>query len=220
MMKHYDYILFDYDGTVSASAEGVRYSLERTLREVGAPCPDLDDYTRYVGPPLEDTFIGLCGLDAQTMARAIPLYRTIYRTEGIYKNTLYDGIDALLDHLRAQGCRTALCTSKNETTAIGCIKRLGLEERFDAICGSSDDGLLRNKADLIPYALSALGCTDKSRAVMIGDTWFDAKGAAACGVDFIGVLYGYGTRETMAAYGAVGFADTPLMIEEILRDIG
>ena len=86
---------------------------------------------------------------------------------------------------------------------------------FDAVCGSTLDGSRKDKKDLIPYAVKALGGdfeADREKTLMIGDTWFDAKGARECDVDFIGVLYGYGTYESMKEQKAEMFAKTPLEI--------
>lgn len=212
-MRKYDCILFDLDGTLTESGVGVRMSIEHTMRVLGLPCPDLSDYTLYIGPPLEDTFRGLCAVPEALVQTAMQTYRDHYDEVGMANNRVYDGVLGVLDALRAEGCKLAVCTSKNEPVAEKVADELGLRAHIDAVCGSSLDGARKAKADLIPYAMAALGCGDKSRAVMIGDTWFDAEGAQLAGVDFIGVSYGYGTREGMERYGAVGFADSP---EEIL----
>ena len=212
-MRKYDCILFDLDGTLSASADGIRLSLEHALAALKLPCPDLSDYTLYIGPPLLDTFRGLCSVPEELVQQAMALYRYWYDYVGVRNNRLYDGVIELLDALRSAGCRTAICTSKNEPVAEKVADRLGLTDHINAICGSTLDGSRRAKADIIPYALDTLGCTDKSRAVMVGDTHFDASGAVAAGVDFIGVTYGYGTRESMAAVGATMFADSAKDVE-------
>ncbi len=211
-MKKYDYILFDLDGTLTESALGVRMSIEHTMKELGLRCPDLSDYTLYIGPPLEDTFRGMCNIPEELIPSAMQIYRDYYDIEGIRNNGVYDDVFELLDSLRRSGCRLAICTSKNEPVAERVCDTFELSGRVDAICGSSLDGSRKAKVDLIPYAMQVLGCTDKSRAVMIGDTYFDSDGAKAAGVDFIGVTYGYGTREAMERSGAVGFADSPLEI--------
>lgn len=208
-MHRYDYVLFDFDGTISRSAEGVRRCVELTLREMGRPCPDLSDYSRYIGPPLTMTFRELCGLSHEDSLRALPIYRRYYNRVGLEMNSFFDGVEATLRALRDAGLRMAVCTSKNEALALRSMQLIGADGYFDAVCGSCDDGSRKEKIDLIPYALQTLGCADRRRAVMIGDTHFDTAGAVACGVDFLGVLYGYGTRETMAAAGAEHFVDTP-----------
>lgn len=206
-MRKYDYVLFDLDGTLVESATGIRLSVEHAMRELSLPCPDLSDYTLYVGPPLEDTFRGLCSVPEELIGRALVIYRDYYDTAAQKTNRLYIGVKELLEELRDRGVKLALCTSKNESVARGVVELLGIDRLLDAVCGSTLDGSRRAKADIIPYSLKTLGCTDKSRAVMVGDTHFDARGAQLAGVDFIGVTYGYGTRESMEKFGASVFAD-------------
>ena len=187
-------------------------SIEHALKALSLPCPDLSDYTLYVGPPLQDTFRELCKVPEKLVQPAMVMYRDFYDDVGIRNNALYDGVIELLDKLRGEGCRVAICTSKNEPVAERVAESLGLIGHIDAICGSTLDGCRRAKKDIIPYALSTLGCTDKSRAVMVGDTHFDATGAVETGLDFIGVTYGYGSRESMEAVGGEVFADAPMEI--------
>lgn len=208
-MKKYDYLLFDLDGTLIESAEGVRVSLAHAMQELRLPCPDLSDYTRYVGPPLEDTFRGMCAVPEALIPAAMQAYRDYYNAVGQHTNRVFDGICDVLAALRGHGLRLAICTSKNEPVAERVAQTLGLSPYLDAVCGSALDGSRRAKADIIPYALDTLGCADKANALMIGDTDFDARGAQLAGVDFLGVTYGYGTKESMQACGAIGFADSP-----------
>ena len=208
-MKRYDAVLFDLDGTLTASAEGIRKCIELTMLELGKPCPDLSDYSKYIGPPLNRTFSLLCGLTDEEVARALPIYRAYYDVHGTKANRLFDGVEDVLAALRDEPIKTAVCTSKNERLARDVAALLGIGGYLDAVCGSCDDGTRKEKADLIPYALEALGGISPARAVMVGDTYFDTVGAVKCGVDFIGVLYGYGTRRTMEDSGAAVFAETP-----------
>ena len=215
-MKTYDCILFDFDGTISDSALGVRKCIELSLTEMGRPIPDLSDYSKYIGPPLTRTFEKLCGLSREESFAVLPIYRKYYNEVGVRENRMYDGIEDLLRSLKESGKKLAVCTSKNETLAVRCMQAIGAAPYFDAICGSKDDGSRKEKKDLIPYALSALGCTNKDKAVMIGDTYFDAEGARLCGVDFIGVLYGYGIEDTMREEGAAVFAASPADLQKML----
>ena len=216
MMKSYDCILFDFDGTLSDSALGVRRCIELTLQEMGRPSPDLSDFSKYVGPPLTRTFHKLCGLSYEESFLALPIYRKHYNEAGIYENRMYDGIEELLQALKESGRKLAVCTSKNEHLALKSMEIIGALPYFDAVCGSLDDGTRKEKRDLIPYALQALGCKDKKKAVMIGDTRFDAAGASDCQTDFIGVLYGYGSEMSMREAGAKTFADSPAALLSLL----
>ena len=208
-MKQYDAVLFDLDGTLSASAEGVRKCIELTLKQMGKPIPDLSDFSVFIGPPLDRTFAVLCGLGREGSLDALPIYRDFYDIYGTPMNRLYDGMGEVLHTLRRAGLKLAVCTSKNERLARDVTDLLGITDSFDAICGSLDSGARKEKVDLIPYALESLGGIDPHRAVMIGDTHFDVAGAVACGLSFIGVTYGYGTVETMRQAGAERFTDTP-----------
>ena len=208
-MKQYEAVLFDLDGTLSASAEGIKKCIELTMAELGKPCPELNDYSTYIGPPLNRTFRLLCGLSEEEVSLALPIYRGYYDIHGTAANRLYDGVTEVLERLKDSPVKTAVCTSKNERLARDVIAYLGIGSYLDAVCGSRDDGSRKEKPDLIPYALEVLGGVAPERAVMIGDTYFDTRGAVACGVDFIGVLYGYGVQKSMEEAGARSFAETP-----------
>lgn len=216
-MKNYEYILFDLDGTLIESAKSVEVSIAYAMQSLSLPCPDLSDYTKYVGPPLEDTMRGMCAVPEELIPRAMAIYRDYYDKEGQKTNRLFDGIVEMLSELRERGKKLAVCTSKNEPVAEMVCDQLGLTPYLHAICGSTLDGSRKAKADLIPYALKTLGCEDKALALMVGDTHFDARGAQLDGVDFLGVTYGYGTVESMKACGAIGFADNSAEISDLLR---
>lgn len=218
-MSKYKYVLFDLDGTVSESALGIRVSLEHAIKEIGKPLPDLDDYTLYIGPPLIDTFRNLCQFTEEESAQGVEIYRDYYDTYGKFKNKLYDGMKDVLTALRNQGTKLAVCTSKYEKFAEEIVELLGVSDYFDAVCGSTLDGSRKDKKDLIPYAVKTLGGdfdTERENTVMLGDTYFDARGARICNVDFIGVKYGYGSLEQMKAEGAEIFAETPADILPLL----
>ena len=216
----YKYILFDLDGTISESANGIRASLEHAIKQLGKPVPDLDDYTIYIGPPLIDTFKNYCGYDDDTAELGAQLYRDYYNEKGKSLNRTYVGIPELLERLRKEDVKLAICTSKYEKFAEEIAEILGITECFDALCGSNLDGSRKDKKDLIPYALERLGGNlenDREKTVMLGDTWFDAKGARLCGVDFIGVEYGYGSLDAMVEQGAKAFAKTPEEIFDLIQ---
>lgn len=208
-MRKYDAVLFDLDGTLSDSAQGVRTCIELTMERMGRACPDLSDYSAYVGPPLDMTFENLCGLTPEQTLTALSIYRAFYDIHGTRSNRLYDGMRETLTAVRDAGMRLAVCSSKDERLARDVTDLLGVSGLFDAICGSLPDNTRRTKPELIPYVMGVLGVSDATRTVMIGDTHFDALGAAACGTAFIGVRYGYGREELMRDAGALMFADTP-----------
>lgn len=204
----YKYILFDLDGTLCKSAEGIRHSLERMLATLGVEGVDLSDYTKYIGPPLLDTLRGLCGLPEELRDEGYSLYRDFYEKEGRALNRPFEGIETVLAALREKGARLAVCSSKLEPTAETVMSDLKLDGYFDAICGSNRDSTRKDKRDLIPYAVERLGGTrdDFQRTVMLGDTFYDAQGAQECGVDFVACAYGYGSNAEMEKYRPVAWA--------------
>lgn len=211
-MAKYDIVLFDLDGTISASAEGIRYSLEQTIEKTGCKKFDTSDYTLYIGPPLINTFNNLCSLYGEKAEEAVEVYRQIYDTKGKYINKVYDGIKETLEALKGAGVKVAIATSKYEKFAQEIVDYLGLSNCINKVCGSKLDGTRKEKRDIIPYAVESLGGKLTDKILMIGDTYFDAKGAAQCNVDFLGVTYGYGNVESMKAEGAVDFVNSPLEI--------
>lgn len=213
-MSKYKAVLFDFDGTLSKSGEGVKKCIRLTLKDMQKPCPDLSDYSQYIGPPLTRTFEKLCGLSHDEAINALHVYREHYNKIGIRENSLFDGILDVLKTLKNTDMKLIVCTSKNQELAEKSLKAIGIYDYFDAVCGSLKDGSRKNKSELIPCAMSLVGITDNKDAVMIGDTCFDAQGAVSSKVDFIGVLYGYGTYDSMLRFGAKNFAKTP---QDILK---
>ena len=216
VMKKYDIALFDLDGTLSQSADGIRLCIEKTLDKMGIPHPDLSDYSKYIGPPLLHTFINLCKLTPQQAQQAVEIYVKIYDDLGVKANKVYDGIEKVLSVLKDSGVRLAVCSSKHETIATQVVQLLGIQDYFEFICGSNIDGSRKEKKDLIPYALTKLKAGKDDKVVMIGDTKFDAVGAKLCCVDFVGVAYGYGTVEDMKSGGAEVFAQSTMQLIELL----
>lgn len=218
-MIKYKYVLFDLDGTISESAGGIRKSLEHAITALGKPLPNLDDYTLYIGPPLIDTFRNVCHFSEKDSQKGVELYRSFYDEKGKYINNLYDGIKDVLIKLKENGAKIAVCSSKYEKFAEEIVANLGVSDCFDAVCGSTLDGSRKDKKDLIPYAVKSLGGDfnfDKENTVMLGDTYFDARGARQCGVDFIGVEYGYGSIQAMKDEGTEVFAKTPADLLSLL----
>ncbi len=216
----YDCILFDFDGTLSESAPGVRYSLEKALEKMGRPVPDLSDYSKYLGPPLVNTLKNICGLTDEECITGTELYKSIYAETGIYKNTLYDGIEDVLRELNAQGVKLAVCSSKFEDFVRKACDYLKISCYFQAICGSSKDNSRKEKAELIPYALGKLDLKCGFRAALVGDTHYDAIGAAKLKIDFIGAEYGYGLKELMEKHGGKIFVKTPREILDVVQNGG
>lgn len=206
-------ILFDLDGTLTDSGEGIIRSTMYALEEFGLPVPNREALRFVVGPPLEDSFRKL-GVPEERIMEAITTYRKRYNTLGKFENFPYPGIRELLEKLAAKGHRLYVATSKPEAVSIEILEHFDLSRYFTRICGASGDLSRSSKASVIAYLLEQ--CGDVENTVMVGDTAFDILGAKAHNIPAIGVAWGYGLVEDMENAGAAAIAHTVEELYEIL----
>ena len=185
-------VIFDLDGTLTDSADGVVASFRYALATIGAKVPDGDLAERVVGPPMHHTLASM-GL-GERADEAISAYRADYTSRGWAMNSVYVGVPQLLADLRAAQIRLAVATSKAEPVARRILDHFGLTDHFDVIAGASIDGTRASKADVVAYALSQLG-TLPERVLMVGDRAHDVEGAAAHGIATVVVGWGYGRSD-------------------------
>ncbi len=204
-------ILFDLDGTLTDSGEGIVNCALLALEHFGLPLPDRETMRVFVGPPLHETFVKF-GVPADKAEEAVAVYRSRYIPIGKFENTPYPGVEALLQTLKNHGHKLLVATSKPEGMSVEILEHFGLAKYFDAICGASMDTSRSSKEDVIAYLLAQNGTAENM--LMVGDTAFDVLGAAAHRIDCIGVSWGYGKVEDMVSAGAIGIADT---MDELLQ---
>ncbi|MGN0631999.1 MAG: HAD-IA family hydrolase [Ruminococcus sp.] len=203
-MKSYKYLLFDLDGTLTDSEEGILNCVRYGLESCGFPVPEYEVLRAFIGPPLMYSCTHFCGLSRADAERAILKYRERYSEKGIFENRLYEGIKELLSDLKNAGYKIALATSKPEVFALRILEHFGIAEYFDAAAGSTIGREDETKADMIRLAMKRLGLneTDKPHVLMIGDRKHDIIGAHECGVDAAGVCYGFAPEGELREYGA------------------
>jgi len=205
-------ILFDLDGTITESGEGIVNSIEYALKALGITDYNRADLFRYLGPPIIETFKNEFGFDDLKDVDAVEKFRKYFRETGIYENKLYDGIELLLKRISESGRKIILATSKAEVFAVRILEYFNIINYFNIIAGSELDGSRIRKGDVIRYALNKAGIIDLNSAVMVGDRKEDIFGANEVGIDSIGVLYGYGSLEELKNAGAVAIVKT---VEEL-----
>ena len=198
-------ILFDLDGTLTDSGEGIINCAILALEHYGLPIPSREEMRTFVGPPLHESFIRH-GVPADQAEEAIRIYRSRYIPIGAYENTPYPGVRELLETLKAQGHTLFVATSKPEEMSIKILEHFDLAKYFDRICGASMDTSRSSKEAVIAYLIELNGRADNM--VMVGDTKFDIIGAKAHGIPGIGVSWGYGKVEQMQEAGAVAIAES------------
>ena len=206
-------ILFDLDGTLTDSGEGIINCAILALEHFGCPIPTREELRVFVGPPLHESFINH-GVPAEKADEAIKVYRSRYIPIGAYENTPYPGIRELLENLVAQGHTLCVATSKPEGMSVKILEHFDLAKYFHRICGASMDTSRSTKEDVIAYLLEQNGKADNM--VMVGDTKFDILGARHHGIPAIGVSWGYGKVEDMQQAGAAAIACTMEELQELL----
>lgn len=204
-------LIFDLDGTLTDSGEGIINCAILALEHFGLPVPSREELRVFVGPPLHETFMKF-GVPADKTDEAIKVYRSRYTTVGKFENFPYPGIPEMLQKLKESGHRLFVATSKPEGMAQEIMAKFGLSPYFEIICGATLDKSRSEKADVIAYLLRQL--SSKEEAIMVGDTAYDVIGAAAHGIPCIGVAWGYGSIADMERAGAQEIAYT---VEELLH---
>lgn len=197
----FDCILFDLDGTLTDSFEGITNSVIYALNRLGETHPDRNLLKSFIGPPLSESFTQRFNGDTEKAAAALEYYREYYTSKGIFENSVYDGIPQMLATLKAMGKRLFVATSKPEPFARKITDHFGLARYFEYVAGASFDKSRENKDQVIAYALATTGI-DKQRSVMVGDRQHDITGAKNNGLKSIGVLYGYGSESELKKFGA------------------
>ncbi len=200
--RTYNIFFFDLDGTLTDSSLGITNSVIYALKKFGIEETDRRKLYSFIGPPLTVSFEKYCGFSKEETKRAVEYYREYYRDRGIFENHVYEGMEEVLKELKNQGRTLVVATSKPEPFARQIIEHFRLAQYFDYVAGMELDGRRATKAEVIRYALDACKITDRSQVLMVGDREHDVIGAKAAGIDCLGILYGFGTREELTRAGA------------------
>ena len=203
-----NFLFFDLDGTLTDSAPGIINSARYALSHFGIK-PNDDVMLKFIGPPLLESFQNLCGLDEENSREAIRLYREYFAVKGMFENSVYDGVYEMLEALRDEGKILAVATSKPEVYARKILDHFHLSEYFAHISGAALDHVRMTKADVLRNAVRGTEISDLCQGLMIGDRRHDVEGGNEVGMETLGVLYGYGSREELISAGAVDTAKTP-----------
>ena len=210
------YVLFDLDGTLTDSAEGIINCFIYALEYLGKPIPEREKLYELIGPPLEVNFHDLLGLSDEETARAVKKYRERYSTVGLFENRPYEGIEEMLGDLKNAGFTLAVSTCKPEVFAVRILEKFGLARYFAVITGSSLDGTRNTKAEVITETMKRLGTDDRDSAVMVGDRRYDVIGAREVGMRCIGAGWGFADEGELEESGASPIAVAPSELAEIL----
>lgn len=210
----YQYIIFDLDGTLIKSEEGLYDSITYALEKSGVDPGDRKDMKRMIGPVLWESFQKFYNMSAEEADRANTYFVEAYEKEGIYNASVYEGVENMLETLQNAGRILLVVTAKPRDMAETVLNHTGIDQYFQAVIGPARGNKKTDKGSLLKEAISFLAKTgtdhfQKEQAVMVGDRMFDIQGAVETGIQSIGVLYGYGDRQELINAGATLLADTP-----------
>lgn len=196
---NYKFLFFDLDGTLSDPGIGITNSVMYALNHMGIHETNREKLFPFIGPPLRESFAKYYGI--QDTEKAVELYREYFSVTGIFENEVYPGIKNFLNDAQKAGYILCISSSKPEPYVERILEHFQLRDFFSVVAGATMDGRIDRKADVLAMALSRAqaSCQD---SVIIGDRHNDIEGGRACGIDTVGVLYGYGSKEELQAAGA------------------
>ncbi len=200
--EKFDILLFDLDGTLTNSGEGIARGVDIALRSIGIEEKDFGKHLRFIGPPIAESFNRFYGLEGEVLENAVTAFRAYYNKTGLFVNFPYEGIEDVLKELKENGKVLCLATSKPEDLALRVLERFDLVKYFDIICGSDFSVNRDSKTLVVEEVLKTLNVLDKSKVLMIGDRLHDIEGAKNNGIKCLGVLYGFGSQEEFEEYQA------------------
>lgn len=204
-------IFFDLDGTLTDSGLGITKSISYALEKLGKPVPAKKTLELFIGPPLLESYMKICGLTKEEGEKGIDLFREYYSVKGIYENNLYPDIIELLKELKKRDKAIYLTTSKPEEYAKRILKHFEIDSYFSGVYGAFDDEKMSEKEYIIKRALETIQPKPTlEETIMIGDREYDIVGATKNGLQSVGVLYGFGSLDELKKANATYIIEKPL----------
>ena len=215
-MKNH-FVLFDLDGTITNSSEGIINSIQYALNKMGLHEDDKEKLRSYVGPSLKQTFLSNYFPNGDEYKEAIKHYRSYYAETGIFENKLYEGIVEVFKEIKKDGGHIALSTAKPTYFAKIILKYFNINDYFDVVVGSHLDGSRTDKKEIIYETLDQLGLPNTDNCFMIGDREYDIIGAKHHNLKTIGVRYGYAPKGELEACTPTHIISNPSEIINVIR---
>jgi phosphoglycolate phosphatase len=217
-MKAYKLVIFDLDGTILDTTEGILASVEHTVRQLHLPSLTQEEMLTFIGPPVQESFAKYYGLSGHHLQDVADIFRANYSGDNLLLAKPYADIYSVFDYLCTNKITPAIATYKREDYALKLLKHFKFDQYTDIMFGADNENKLKKK-DII------LKCVEKSteenfrNIVVIGDTMHDAIGAAECGLDFVAVKYGFGFKnaDDLLQVNAVASVDHSLEIIEFFN---
>ncbi len=216
-MPNFSHIFFDLDGTLTNPRLGIGNSLKYALHQMQIDGYNDDILEQFVGPPLQDGFKNLFGLNERNTELAVEHFRTYFGEKGLYENIPYSGISELLENLHFSGKRIYVVTSKLEKYARMIIRHFEFDRYVDDLIGAEATGKHSGKGQLIKQLMEQYQIQASKAVVMIGDTHFDLIGAKENDISSVAVSYGFGTSDSLNACNPDFLVESVEELAEILN---
>ncbi|MGI6009114.1 MAG: HAD family hydrolase [Methanomethylophilus sp.] len=210
-----DAVIFDIDGTVYDSSEGIIHALRDALEELGEPPVNDETVRSLIGPPIGASIAKLRGYPKEKEELLTRTFRSILGAKYLGEASVYPGIADLLKKLKSEGYLLGVATNKRGDFTERMLADSGLLAYFDDVEGMDPEGTL-NKTQIVGKCIEKLG-SERGRTVMIGDASSDYNSAKANGIGFIAVLYGFGYHSPGDVPAGHRCARTPSEIPDLLR---
>ncbi len=212
-------ILFDLDGTLIDSSEGITRSAQYALAHYGIDEPDLKKIYFFIGPPLMNTFMNHYGFSKEKAVEAVAVYRERYQDTGIFECSLYPGVKECIEELKNRGYMIGMASSKPEESCKRILEHFGILELFDDVVGATLDGKIDTKEEVLNEVMRRWSDIPREEMCLIGDTMFDIEGANKVGVPSIAVSFGFGDVDEMLKAGAKTVVDDLRKLPDVLAEL-
>ena len=209
-------ILFDLDGTLIDSSEGITKSTQYALAHYGIIENDLSKFYKFIGPPLVASFKKYYDFPEEQAVEAVAVYRERYNKIGLFECSLYPGVRECIEKLKAQGYLIGMASSKPEVSCRRILEHFGILELFDDVVGATFDGRIDTKEEVLNEVMRRWSDVPKDEMCLIGDTMFDVEGANQVGIRTVAVTFGFGDVEQMVKAGAVAICEDMTKLPEIV----
>lgn len=209
-------VIFDLDGTLLDTTEGVLESIRFTAKELGYPELSYEELQTFIGPPVQLSFIKHYGCDGKKAQRAADLFRSYYKDTALFKAKPYDRILELCEEFKSSNIKMAVATYKREDYALALLCHFGFDSYCVSMHGADNYNMLK-KEDIVELCRKELGAL-KDECVLVGDTEQDAAGASKAGIPFLAVTYGFGfkSEKDVQGYPHIGVAGSPAEIADFV----
>lgn len=214
-MAGFDFVIFDFDGTIADTRRGVFDSIIYALTSYGYEVPDEEVLNSFLGPPLHASFKKTTACTDEMAQTLTDKYRELYTDNAMYRLQLFDGVEEMLREMKSCGVKLAIASSKPEKFFSKLLEHLGITQYFDVVCGASLGDIHNTKQAIIARAMKELSA-DKDKTLMVGDRMFDIEGAKENGIKSAGVVFGFDYEDELKTAGADFIVKTT---KQLLREV-